>query len=66
MEWIKCKDKLPEKLVDVLTYDVGVCRVGHVIAKQDEGMTTKFRSMDSNSTFYPTHWMPLPEPPKTN
>jgi hypothetical protein len=66
MEWISVKDNIPDKLLEVLTYDRGVYRVGYVIAKQDIGMSTKFRSTDAGSIYYPTHWITLPEPPKNH
>jgi hypothetical protein len=55
-KWISVKDKLPKNYHTVLTYDgdgcVILCYVGN-------GQFIK-RFED----YIPTHWMPLPEPPK--
>lgn len=62
-EWISVKDRLPEDRVPVLTYgrkgSIGIefvtdcSRTGH-------GIYFYARCGD----YKPTHWMPLPEPPK--
>ena len=54
--WISVKDRLPEKNTDVLIYNI------------EEYMGTDFLTKDGkwfwNEELPPTHWMPLPEPPK--
>ncbi|HAT7708271.1 TPA: DUF551 domain-containing protein [Enterobacter roggenkampii] len=63
-EWISIKDRLPDYDVDVLTIDINTGE--HRVA------TRPYFSNDAwcygvcgpvNLEFYPTHWMPLPEPP---
>lgn len=57
-EWISVKDQLPRPGQEVLAFDDGILRV---------------QAISSNGTWHPylngrncnpTHWMPLPEPPK--
>ena len=63
-EWISVKDRLPEVRVPVLTYGrKGAVGIGFT---QPTSVTA-----DGKIYFYarygddlPTHWMPLPEPPK--
>lgn len=63
-EWISVKDRLPEVRVPVLTYGrKGAVGIGFI---QPTSVTP-----DGKVYFYPrygdhlpTHWMPLPEPPK--
>jgi len=61
--WISVKDKLPgleEKVLSINRFnEMHVC----ALEKRWEGEIEKFWVTDS-MTFYPTHWMPLPEPPK--
>jgi len=63
MNWISVKDRLPELGEVVLTIsEVGQMRVGYI--------GTKKRIWVDGSGFFrlynPTHWMPLPEPPREN
>lgn len=55
-EWISVKDRLPEKNTDVLIYNI------------EEYIGSDFLTKDGkwfwNEELPPTHWMPLPEPPK--
>ena len=55
-EWISVKDRLPEKNADVLIYNI------------EEYVGTDFLTKDGkwfwNEELPPTHWMPLPQPPK--
>lgn len=60
--WISVKERLPNNLSEVIIADIVT---GEVLS----GMifiSGKF--IDSNEgrrvLFFPTHWMPLPEPPK--
>lgn len=56
-EWIDIKEQLPDENVDVLVYepDFGLC-----IAWLDDG---DFYALGVNFV-EPSHWMPLPAPPK--
>ena len=55
-QWIPVTERLPEKNTDVLIYNI------------EEYMGTDFLTKDGkwfwNEELPPTHWMPLPEPPK--
>ena len=58
-EWISVKERLPDKWVWVL-----VCNENGL---QPEAMDTAFigsRGDWIDAAFEPTHWMPLPPPPK--
>ena len=63
-EWISVKDRLPECRVPVLTYGrkgaVGIGFVQPTSATDDGKVYFYARYGDS----LPTHWMPLPQPPK--
>ena len=67
-QWISVKDRLPEKKSDVLMlFEFGNMAVGYW-HDGDEDCT--FWCAYTDDGFYtdcdsePTHWMPLPEPPK--
>jgi len=71
MEWISVKDRLPEDMEEVLFSSTNIkdmeknpvkprVLTGYYLCR---GV---FRSWLSRDNFYPTHWMPLPQPPKTN
>lgn len=67
-EWISVKDRLPGKGNDVLMYfDTGNMAVGFW-HDGDECFTFWSAYADygwyTDCDFEPTHWMPLPEPPK--
>jgi hypothetical protein len=70
MEWISVKDELPQEDVNVLLYDGNEVFCGnHYLAKNNESC---FGTQACDGTCYGwyekneiTHWMPLPEPPKT-
>jgi hypothetical protein len=60
--WISVKDRLPENLSEVIISDINT---GEVIS----GMifiNGKFQDANEANRvlYFPTHWMPLPEPPK--
>ncbi len=60
MKWISTKDKLPETGVHVLTAlnDAEIV-IGWVSPYSAE---TRWEYM--NGYLFPTHWQPLPDPPK--
>jgi len=58
-QWISVKDRLPEEDVDVIAYN---CNYQQIAAYTTN--PTKYWYTISGSTISPTHWMPLPEPPK--
>lgn len=62
-EWISVKDKLPECFGRYLTCD----EYGniHIFFHHPSHHDMPFGITESDLRFYPpTHWMPLPEPPK--
>ena len=66
MDWISVKDRVPEPDQDVLVYNPkdGI-NLGEFdpdqVSEYDSGWTTFY---EWAPTMSPTHWMPLPEPPK--
>ena len=67
MEWISVNDKLPGGMVDVLIFDPfhNEMITGWYIAKENKWVS----GLSAAEEYYqikvePTHWMPLPEPPK--
>ena len=67
MEWISVKDGLPEKSKNVLVFAVSPCAKTAEIAidRLEEG-ENKPVWMFTHGWYTVTHWMPLPEPPKSN
>lgn len=57
--WIPVTERLPEDRKTVLA------TVNEVVCVAFYGNYT-WREVETYSIFYPTHWMPLPEPPKEN
>lgn len=60
-EWIKCSDRLPSEWFDVLL----------TVEFMPGDWRTKAGGLDSDGKWWlpgaswtPTHWQPLPEPPK--
>ena len=63
MEWIKVEDQIPDEGQDVLLFCYDQIIVGHCSIKRDGRVD--FWSMHGDKLYpAPTHWMPLPEPPK--
>jgi hypothetical protein len=58
-QWISVKERLPEYDVDVLTIEDGEMEVNAV-----SEYTQWWWSSDEGFERNPTHWQPLPEPPK--
>lgn len=59
-KWISVKDRLPEDFEDVLTFEDGECYRVNSISQ----LTKYWWDSDEGFERHPTHWMPLPEPPK--
>lgn len=61
MEWISVNDRLPDNLSEVIIADIVT---GEILSGI---IFVNGTFQDSNESrrvfFYPTHWMPLPEPP---
>lgn len=76
MEWISVEDKLPEKEVTVLVYDLMFVDTDRWNAKKGYDFRTAgvrfgrreksgwFRSEGVNGNCQITHWMPLPQEPE--
>lgn len=64
-EWISVEDRLPEKFADVLclyrSRDYGSNTIVVDYMETDDGYFS-----EQFKYGVPTHWMPLPEPPKNN
>ena len=61
-EWIKCSERMPEKLDDVLVSDGDNVEV---MWRDCDGFWDCWAPRNSNIDIDDvTHWMPLPEPPE--
>ena len=60
MEWINVKDGLPKSSCNLIVFADGyVCE-----AEYGDLGDLECVFYEAFSQIYPTHWMPLPEPPK--
>ena len=59
-QWISVKDRLPEHFEDVLTFEDGECYRVNSISQ----LTKYWWDSDEGFERNPSHWMPLPAPPK--
>lgn len=60
-EWIKCSERMPEVMKDVLLFDRGNMTVGWLeMGERKFYFTWGGRCSMSGIS----HWMPLPEPPE--
>jgi len=59
-KWISVKERLPEHFEDVLTFEDGECYRVNSISQ----LTKYWWDSDEGFERNPSHWMPLPEPPK--
>lgn len=64
MEWISVKIRLPELDRDVLVYHQNVQHVGYYAEHEGDYYWYSFDTGILEDEREPTHWMPLPEPPK--
>jgi hypothetical protein len=63
-KWISVDDRFPEENSIVMTYGTGCASSEYCQAYFNNG---KFQELDSCGDYFdypPTHWMPLPNPPK--
>jgi len=68
-EWISVKERLPEEGKSVLIFGKGwdEPEIGRLESIDAEGFywtDTDGDDQDWSEEFLPTHWQPLPEPPK--
>ncbi len=61
-EWIKCSEQMPELGQDVLCINIDGDYETCLYTKGWHSGNPFFASCAGD--FFPTHWMPLPEPPK--
>jgi hypothetical protein len=57
MEWISCDERMPEYGVYLICHTDNYIVIASLLYK-------KWTGLDDGIEYYPTHWMPLPEPPK--
>ena len=58
-EWIKCSDRMPEDMADVLVTDGWEVKIMWWDGAKWDSWATRF-AIDSDGV---THWVPLPDPP---
>lgn len=61
-KWISVEDGLPEEWADVLV----LLQCGDCVVAARSGKHWRERWLNSMLDRSPTHWMPLPEPPKAD
>lgn len=66
MNWIKVTDRLPEKDERVLCFEFGIIITAKYIKRKSNSKALVFMDEQDEQPLelFPTHWMPLPEPPK--
>lgn len=65
-KWISVSERLPEYDVNVLVYELKHNSESYAIGSYDEdGYWNTASLMWIPGTMKPSHWMPLPQPPKT-
>lgn len=60
--WISVKKRLPEDGQDVLACVNGQVLISYVHGMK--GFSNEWGLAENGETIWPSHWMPLPEPPK--
>ena len=63
-EWISIKDRLPENFQNIIVGRVGEPNVMAIISYQDSYAYDYYWGSGMDIFAKPTHWMPLPPPPK--
>ena len=66
-EWISVKDRLPEDVENVLCYESGKLYIAFCEDYEENVVWWDYVAYDRDDTWNevcPTHWMPLPQPPK--
>ena len=58
--WISVEDSLPEKETECLVFESGYMHVTEFVGWDE------IQWFNEHGSSNPTHWMPLPEPPKDN
>lgn len=67
MKWINTKHQLPESSSKVLVYttDHSSCHIGIYLPKHKQWQMYYYDGLSNINDREITHWMPLPEPPKS-
>ena len=60
-QWISVKERLPEDGQDVLACVNGQVLISYVHGMK--GFSSEWGLAENGETIWPSHWMPLPEPP---
>ena len=60
--WISVKERLPEDGQDVLACVNGQVLISYVHGMK--GFSNEWGLAENGETIWPSHWMPLPEPPE--
>ena len=58
MKWISVEDRLPKKDTECLVFEDGVMHVTEYVGWTD------LEWFNVHGGHFPSHWMPLPEPPE--
>lgn len=64
MEWIKCSDEVPDNRKMVLLVAINQGPKGSYTTDMYCGWRNGYEWSRWPHPFKPTHWLPLPEPPK--
>ena len=66
MEWISVEERLPEKGTNVITARWSTACLDNPKLLVDVAYFSggTFQHLEAQFVFEPTHWMPLPEPPR--
>ena len=64
MEWISVKERLPEPVTRCLVFKLDVALLVYEVAIFTDQFYRETGELDDVTELNPSHWMPLPEPPK--